>query len=147
MFPHPLGIESGIFLNVGNAMWAAVILGIKKILIMIHRRVHVRIRKAFQLSFCFLKNILPWHSQEKCVFLSYWFEERTSTCSTYLCIHWLFLVCTWLGINPATSANWDDALHTTELPGQGLHFNYLNIYNVSFEVLLFVLLLNFRKYV
>lgn len=30
MLPHPLGIESGIFLDVGNAMWAAVILGIKK---------------------------------------------------------------------------------------------------------------------
>lgn len=30
MLPHPLGIEIGIFLDVGNATWAAITLGIKK---------------------------------------------------------------------------------------------------------------------
>ena len=58
----------------------------------------------------------------------YWFEQGRETsicCPTYLCIHWLILVCAPPGIELTTLAYRDDALTSwTTWPGPPMHFQF-----------------------
>ena len=56
-------------------------------------------------------NDIDLYTFKKFLFTDFLRERETSICcSTFLCTHWLTLVCALMGIEPTTLAYWEGAL-------------------------------------